>query len=86
MATNSCPRVRRCSGELILIRFQKKIVTSSSSGTSTMLKNTVRTLLSISGASQSPARKPITTEGMAAMISTSGLMRPFSLGDMNWLV
>ena len=86
MAANSWPRVALCSGEAVLIRFQKKIVRSSISGTMTMLKNTVRILLSISGASQSPARKPITTEGMAAIISTTGLTRPFSFGDMNWLV
>ena len=28
----------------------------------------------------------MTTDGMAAIISTTGLMRPFSLGAMNWLV
>ena len=40
---------------------------------------------SIIGASQSPARKPRTTLGSAAMISTTGLSQLLSVGCMNSL-
>ena len=42
------------------------------SGTMGASSSVPTVVLSTSGASQSPARKPITTDGRAAMISTTG--------------
>ncbi len=55
-------------------------------GTKTIDIKTAPRDFSMIGASQSAARKPIITVGMAAMISTVGLIIARRRGRQNWLV
>ena len=48
--------------------------TTNVAGTATRLRKNARIQRSMIGASQSAIRKPITTEGTVAMISTTGLI------------
>ena len=51
-----------------------------------MPAKTARIQLSRIGANHNATRKPITTEGSEAMISTPGLMKRLNPGVANWLV
>jgi len=59
---------------------------TNTAGTVRKLASTARTQRSMSGASHSAARNPRTTEGTAAMISTTGLTARLNPGVVKWLV
>ena len=58
----------------------------SPTGTKTIDMKTAPSDFSIIGASQRAARKPMITVGIAAMISTVGLIISRKRGRQNWLV